>query len=209
METSSLALFALVAGLNIVSPGPAILLSITNAVAYGLRSAVASSFGNVAGLICLSAAVTLGVSSLLKAYPFLFLVLKVVGASYLIYVGLRKMRSGANVFGDRLALRQDNPGVRQLFSGGFFLAVTNPKPMLFFAAIYPQFIDGERPLLPQFLLLNATFMTISLASLLSYATAGLVAKDWLAQGQRVAWFNRLSGLAFVVLGLGMLLLKMR
>jgi homoserine/homoserine lactone efflux protein len=208
MNTSSLALFALIAGLNIVSPGPAILLSITNAVAYGLRSAFASSLGNVAGLICLSAAVTFGVSSLLSVYPFLFWILKVVGASYLIYMGLSKMRSVANVFDGKVSL-QGTPGFRQLFRGGFFLAVTNPKPLLFFAAIYPQFVDSQKPLLPQFLVLNATFMGISLASLLSYAAAGVVAKDWLAQGSRVAWFNRLSGLAFVLLGFSMLLLKMR
>lgn len=175
MELSVWFLYVTIATLNIVSPGPAILLAVANSLSYGIRFVTFSSLGNIMGLLVLASSATVGLATLFKTYPLAFTVLKFIGAGYLIFLGIRQLRSKQNIFNtltiDKIS-KHTSP--RRLFMQGFFLAVTNPKPILFFAALYPQFIDGERPLLPQFVIMTITFMTISFIALMAYAYLSLV-----------------------------------
>ena len=208
MDISLWLLFVFMATLNIISPGQAILLAISNSVLYGIRSSIISSFGNMVGLLCLSGVVIFGLSSILKTYPILFTLLKLIGVGYLIYVGILKIISKENIFNGNIIDKKKKLLNYHFFYKGFLLAVTNPKPLLFFAAIYPPFINQNLPLVPQFSILTATFMIISFFSLIVYSSIGLLAKSWLSHSNRVMWFNRLSGIAFILLGLSMLMIEM-
>src|SRR5690349_20632950 len=98
MNTSTWAMFTLMAALNIISPGPAVLLAISNALSFGIKGTIVSSVGNVLGLLCLASAVIFGMMSLPRAHPSLFALLKYVGVGYLIYLGYKKFFSGSNMF---------------------------------------------------------------------------------------------------------------
>lgn len=210
MNTETILTFCAVAGLAILSPGPAVLLALRNGMSLGLRAVVWSSLGNVSGLLCLSCAAMLGLGVLLTASAMLFGVVKLLGAMYLFYIGF------GHLFGRTSLLRApDNqstrstaaPTPRMLYREGFLLAATNPKPIIFFTALFPQFINAQAPLLPQFFMLTGIFMALSFFTLLGYAMAGSRARSFLLRPNFAKWVNRVVGTAFISFGAALLALR--
>lgn len=150
MTLSAWLMYLTVVLLSTLTPGPAVLLAISNAIAQGPRAAAFSSLGNVVGLMLLSTAAMAGVGAILQSSTLVFAVLKTMGAIYLIYLGIRRWRSCVGAIA-----RQDSDLAprtpAKLFAQGALLAVTNPKAILFFAALFPQFIATDRPLMVQFM----------------------------------------------------------
>ena len=209
MEISNWLIYATVALASIVSPGPASLLAISNSVTLGCKKVVFSSFGNITGLFVVSSFTMAGLGTLLKTSPLLFFILKLIGAGYLILLGIRQWKPNTNIF-----VQTSVPLVRasrnkKLFIQGFTLAVTNPKGILFFTAVFPQFLNSENSLALQFSILTGTFMVISFCSLMCYAFLARSTSNWFSIGRRVNWFNRLSGGIFILLGLGVGLLSLK
>ncbi len=208
MTLALLLSYGLIAGTAILSPGPAILLALRNSIAYGLGAVVWSSLGNVTGLFCLSAASMLGLGVLLKTSAFLFGAVKLIGAGYLFWIGLR------HLFGKgMLAALPDGSTSRprpprwHLFREAIGLALTNPKAVLFFTALFPQFLVPDAPLLPQFLVLTGIFMGLSILSLMGYALLARQARGFLLRPLLVRWLNRTIGGIFI--SFGVLLLSLR
>lgn len=190
------------------SPGPAVLLAVTNAAALGMRKALLGSTGNAAGVFVVSAIAMLGLGALLKTSAWLFGALKIVGAAYLIHLGIGKWRSRLNIF-DRVV---DTAGIReqtpvQLFLQGLLVATTNPKSILFFTALLPQFMTPHAPLLRQFFALTLTFATCTVVSHLWYVALARGMSGWFAHEARARWFNRIAGALFGALGIGVLRLR--
>jgi threonine/homoserine/homoserine lactone efflux protein len=209
MNIQTILTFTAVAGLAILSPGPAILLALRNGVSFGIRSVIWSSLGNVSGIFCLSAAAMLGLGVLLKSSAFLFGAVKLLGALYLFYVGVRHLLGRASVVN-----QNDNPpGIEampnplRLYREAFLLATTNPKPILFFTALFPQFINAQAPLLPQFLVLTGIFMALSFITLIGYASIGARARTLLLRPRFAKWINRVVGAVFVSFGAALLTLR--
>lgn len=204
------AYFAIVV-LAVLSPGPAILLAIRNVLRYGMGSAIWSSLGNILGLMMLSVAALLGVGAILQSSLWVFMAVKIVGALYLIFLGLRQLRSRGSVWlnaedtGCVEALK--TPSRFKLMTEAFLMAVTNPKPILFFTALFPQFLSLSQPLLPQFAGLTAILMAMSFFALMGYALLVSRSRDFLQQPIFSRWMNRVIGSAFVALGLSLLLIK--
>ena len=94
-----------------------------------------------------------------------------------------------------------------LFVSGLLVALTNPKAILFFAALFPQFIDVQKNLTAQFFIMTTTFLCFSFVSHMSYALLASSARAWFADERRAVWFNKFSGGAFVCLGVALLKLK--
>ena len=201
--------FAAVAGLAILSPGPAVLLSLRNGATLGIRSVLWSALGNISGVCCLSIAAILGLGVALKSSVFLFSAIKVAGAVYLFYVGIRHLLGHTVVVpmvANQAAVSVATPAHR-LYREGFLVAATNPKAVLFFTALFPQFIDAKIPILPQFLVLTGIFMAISYASHLGYALIASRARGVLLKPFFVTWLNRAVGAAFVSFGAILLALR--
>ena len=201
-------LFATVALAAVLSPGPAVLHAITNSMAFGWRRVAFSSLGNVLGLLVLSGLAVAGLGALLKTSLLVFSALKLLGAGYLILLGIRQWRARTSVFapGDTTSL-PPSMGNGRILLRGLMVALTNPKAILFLSALFPQFIRSDRPLLPQFLILMGTFMSLSFLALMGYGMLAHTARAWFSDERRSSWFNRVSGGAFCLLGLGMLRLK--
>lgn len=206
MDLTTYLIFVPIALLSICSPGPATMLAISNSLNYGFARVNYSTLGNVVGQFIVAGLAMLGVGAVLNRSEALFEWLKVAGALYLIYLGIKQWRSKGVQFAASKSedARANN---RSIGLKGLFLALSNPKDIFFFTALLPQFIHADAPVLPQFLTLVISFMVFSYASLMAWAFAAHTAKDWLGQQTRMQWFNRLVGSAFVALGVGILRIK--
>ena len=177
---------------------------VTNATLYGWRKAIFAAIGNIAGLFCLGVLAVTGLGTLLKASEIVFNAVKYAGAAYLVYLGIRMIfqkqpDSPLNSIG---AASTDVSAVK-IFIQAFGVAVSNPKAVVFLTALFPQFIDVERALIPQFSMLIGTLMGFSFAFLMTYALLAHTARQWLAGPRRIRAFQRTSG--SVLIGFGVLL----
>jgi len=209
MELSTWLLFLSIALLAIISPGPAVLLSVTNSLTYGFKKSVFSSLGNITGVFIVSSAAALGLGAVLQTSTLLFSTLKIFGAIYLIYLGIRQWKSKHDIFEKSIETSKYNQEKRESFVKGLLVAISNPKAILFFTALFPQFIDLSKPIMIQFIILTSTFMFFSFFVLVIYALTAHSAKYWFAKRNRTIWLNRISGTIFITFGLGILRLRNR
>ncbi|HZP67372.1 MAG TPA: LysE family translocator [Rudaea sp.] len=208
MHLQTLLAFAAVAAMAILSPGPAVLLSLRNGATLGARSVAWSALGNISGVTCLSAAAMLGLGVVLKSSVLLFGIVKLAGAAYLFYVGWRHLRGQAVLVAETDPQRRAAaPRAAALYREGFLIAATNPKAVLFFTALFPQFVDATQPVMPQFLILTGVFVAISYIAHLGYATVAARAKGVLVGPFFAKWLNRIVGTAFMTFGALLLTLR--
>ena len=192
MTLTTLFLFSMVALITIATPGPTVLLALSNGSRYGVRRALPGMLGAVASDVVLVTAVALGLGALLAASEFWFSALKWVGAAYLAWLGLQLLRSkgGFEVpAGDQL---DPQHGMRKIFMKSFLVAVTNPKGYLFCSALMPQFIDPTTAQLPQYLAIGSVFCVVDFSVMLAYAFVGAKAIA-LLKDSAVRWIDRVCG----------------
>ena len=207
MNLSTWMLFSGVAFVSIITPGPAVLLSVTNSLTHGIKRSVYSSLGNIFGILIVSSIAAMGLGAVLKSSVILFTVLKVFGAIYLIYLGIRQWWAEHSFFDTSFEERGSSIGGHKAFIQGLFVALSNPKAVLFFTALFPQFVDISKPVAFQFAVLTSTFMILSFLTLVFYAKSAVSFKGWFSNGNRGIWVNRISGMIFIAFGLGLLRLR--
>lgn len=214
MELSVWLIYSGFALVSILSPGPAVLLAVTNSIQKGFVRSLFSSLGNITGIFLVSTAAAVGLGALLQTSVVLFTLLKIAGALYLIFLGIRQWRARENLFRGADSLpgspgEARGNGFMREFITGLLVALSNPKAVLFFTALFPQFLDVSKPLAGQFMILTTTFMALSFTVLALYARGARAFRRWLCAGQRSQWFNRVCGTIFIAMGLGILKLKHR
>jgi len=207
MDINILLIYTVVAFFYITSPGPAVILAIVNGMRANMKTVMLSSFANVLGLFILSTASIFGLGVLFKTSSNLFLLVKIVGAFYLIYLGIKFLLNKSSFHIDENNEKEKNKNEKTYFLESFFLAITNPKPILFFTAIFPQFLNMQTSIIPQFFILTGIFLFISFSSLCAYAYLAKKSKRWLSDKNRLTWFSRITGGMFIGLGVGILQLK--
>jgi threonine/homoserine/homoserine lactone efflux protein len=196
--TQTLLVFSVVAFIGIATPGPTVLLALTNGSRFGVRASLPGMAGAVLSDFVLISAVAVGLGALLAASEFWFSVVKWVGVVYLAWLGIRLLRSkGAFTVPDgQGACGHASP--RAIFVRSLLVAVTNPKGYLFFSAFLPQFIVPTQPQLPQYVALALTFASVDFVVMLGYACAGAQAIRFL-RARGVLWLDRLCGGALLAL----------
>ncbi|MBA3771577.1 MAG: LysE family translocator [Ramlibacter sp.] len=199
MNTTALLLFSVVAFVAIATPGPTVLLALTNGSRYGLRRSVPGMLGAVVSDLVLVGAVALGLGALLAASEFWFGVLKWVGAAYLAWLGLRMLRSqgGFEVPGDDGSPHGLVSG-RSIFAKSFLVAATNPKGYLFCSALLPQFIDPATAQAPQYISIAIVFAGLDFLVMFGYALTGAKAVR-LLKASATRWLDRACGGALLAL----------
>lgn len=201
-------LFCFSSLIAVFTPGPAVMLALHNSTQYGWRRTVLSSLGNISGLLVLVSASAVGLGAMLRSSALLFLLLKLVGAGYLMYLGVKQWRSGSHASSQQPAESTQRSRL-SLYREGLLLALSNPKAILFITALFPQFIAQRQPLLPQLMVMTLTFMGLSFSALMSYAIAGHWARGGLVSMIASRGFRRGTGGLFVLMGIGLLSLKPR
>lgn len=206
MFGEDLLIYLAISFIYIVSPGPAVFLAINNGITANRRVVLISSLANILGLFLLSGISMLGLGALLLSSSKLFMAAKIIGAIYLIYLGAKKLIQSAG----SLSLRPFSPTInhsysyRGYFIESFLLASTNPKPILFFVALFPQFISEDQSIVLQFFVLTGFFMSISFFVLCSYGCLSTSVKGFFSDSAIGQWFHRMTGGIFIIMGLSLL-----
>lgn len=208
MNFDTLIIYSLVSFFYIISPGPAIFLAIYNGATHGLKCVAASALGNIIGLMFLSILSISGLSAILLTSSTLFMLIKIIGAIYLVYLGIKQIRSTGRIHSNQNAgIGSDSKPLGSYFKQGLFVAATNPKPIIFFAALFPQFLSTDLAIMPQFTVMTAIFMLFSFVSLTCYGFLAHKAKGFLNNPDYAKWFHRISGSLFVGMGVSLTQLK--
>ncbi len=204
----SLLAFSLVVFVTVVTPGPTVLLALTNGSRFGLARAGAGIVGAGLSDLVLITAAAFGLGAILATSAFWFSVVKWLGVIYLAWLGVQMLRS-AGELGDVSSGQARGHGagsVARIFRKSFLVAVTNPKGYLFFAAFLTQFVDMSQPLVGQYAYLAIVFVLIDLAVMTAYASLGAHAMRFLRQ-KGAMWLERCCGVALLILAGGLALYK--
>lgn len=182
-----------------LAPGPNGLLSLTHGANYGVRTTAFTVAGGAIGFFLLIAVSLAGFGTVLATSERAFVMIKWLGAAYLIFLGMRLwMSAPTNFGGDKEAGRNVPASPFRMFQQGFVVAVSNPKGMLFFAAFLPQFMVLDTPYFLQLLVFGGTFVFVEVVYELTLASFAQRVAPWLSRRGR--WFNRITGGSFVVMG---------
>ena len=215
------------------TPGPNMLLAFQYGMNYGVKRTLWTLAGLSLGLFVLLLSTLLGLDVISRQSPWLLTIIKAVGATYLIYLGISSWRDAgdgslmsdakelsAEVEADYAASegRADTPQPRSLssaavkaspsnltlFRTGVWVSLSNPKAILFFAAFFPKFINFSAPLWPQYILLTiGLFMSETIWQIV-YTLGGKKLASWLDVGNRLAWLNRGCGVIFIIIAAALL-----
>jgi threonine/homoserine/homoserine lactone efflux protein len=191
-------LFVVMATLTILSPGPGVLKSVSNSLNYGVKRAFIGVLGLSCGVFGVAVLSATSVGAVLASSDLAFMVLKYLGAAYLIYMGIKLWRSPSFEFENAIQKPTSNTA---LFTECVIFQFSNPKGLVFFLSVFPQFIDPSRAYFGQFALLVMTFCILLVVIHSIYVLCAHRVKHLLLSksGGRVA--NRIGGAAFVAFGL--------
>lgn len=196
MEPTTWIAFALASIVLLIIPGPTVLLVVSYALTQGKRVALAMAAGVALGDLTAMTLSLAGLGALMLASATLFTVLKWVGAAYLVYLGIKLWRSNP------VPETTDVPGlpVRGIFGHAFLVTALNPKSIAFFVAFVPQFIDHGAPLLPQLVIMEATFVTLAGLNALVFALAADQLRQRIRKPGVIRWMNRAGAGCLVGMG---------
>ncbi|MBZ5600862.1 MAG: LysE family translocator [Acidobacteriia bacterium] len=187
-----------------LTPGPAVLFVLSSALRAGARKSIASNAGILAANTVYFLISATSVGALLVASYRLFFAVKWIGAAYLIWTGLRAIFGKADMVA---AERQNETRAARLFGGAFVTQASNPKAIVFFSALLPQFIHTRSPIGPQIAILGITSVVIEFVILLGYGIAAGRAIVLAREPRYAVWTNRVAGTLLIGAGAGLATLR--
>lgn len=194
-------LFLLVAAATVASPGPGVMLSLNNALRLGWRGSLPGIAGVAAGAAVVAGLSATSLGLLLAQSALAFTVIQLLGAAYLVWLGIKLWRAPAQDWADEVQTPVLSP--RRRFLEGLMLQFTNPKAIVFFLSILPQFVDPAHEAGPQLLLLVLSYATLVLIIHSVYAWGAQAVRQFLGSARGRRWFQRGSGLVFIGFGLAL------
>lgn len=186
--------YFILAAFTVFSPGPGVVMTLTNALCYGMRGAFGGILGISCGALIISTISATSLGVLLAGSPLAFTVTKWIGASYLAYLGLRLWRAPAFVLSRQLP---HEAGFQRNFMKGVTLQFTNPKAIFFFLSVLPQFIDPNLGYPWQFAVLTLTYSLLIVVIHSGYALGAQRARRWLTSESGGRTVNRVGGTLFI------------
>jgi threonine/homoserine/homoserine lactone efflux protein len=190
----------------ILAPGPSVLFVIARAIAWGRATAVFTVAGNVTGAFSLSVFVALGLGPILQRSELAYIAVQWGGGLYLVYLGIDAIRKRGAHAADMTNQGEIAPSIRRSIRDGFWVGALNPKGVVFFAAVLPQFIDRERgSVTAQLILLGAIFAILAFVSDGSWGMLAGTARNWLAtDAKRLERLRATGGTIMIILGISVL-----
>jgi threonine/homoserine/homoserine lactone efflux protein len=186
------------------TPGPNMLLIMSVSARHGLRTSVMAMLGCMTALLAMMSLSAAGLGAVLHTSPQVFEALRLAGAAYLAYLGVKVWRAPAEE--QMTDTTNDSPtttatasvvNTLAVYRQAFLVAASNPKAILFAAAFFPQFIHPDSPQLPQFAILLVTFTVIEVSWYFVYAVSGKRLSNYLQRASVMKMFNRITGGVFV------------
>jgi threonine/homoserine/homoserine lactone efflux protein len=206
VSAGQVAAFALASLVLIVIPGPGVLFVIGRALAHGRGTALASAAGHAAGNAVVAVCVALGVGTIVEHSASVFTAIRLVGAVYLIWLGIQAFRR-RGALAAMLASAAEPRGTMRAAREGLVVGVTNPKALILFAAVLPEFVDRAAGHIPaQMLILSAIAIVIGVTSDSCWALASSTVRSWFAKSpRRLGLVGGAGGLAIIGLGVTLVL----
>ena len=208
MTLTAYSLYLAAVAVLVLSPGPTMLMCMTTALNDGRSSGVASAAGSISAVMGVMTLSALGLGALLAASEIAFTVVKVIGALYLIWLGIKTFFSKAEAMDLRTSAPHAGRRLRAYYARGFLVGSSNPKALLFFTAFFPQFLNPAEPLLSQYGVLALTFVAFEFTVLTTCAFGVSAIAPALRGAAPMRWINRVTGGLFATMG-GLLLLSRR
>lgn len=195
----------------VLAPGPSVLFVIARAIAWGRATAVATVIGNVTGAFTLSVVVAVGLGPILQRSEIAFISVQVLGGLYLIYLGITAIKHSQIHASDMTNQGDIRPSKWRSMREGFWVGALNPKGMVFFAAILPQFVDREAGnITSQLILMGAIFALLALFFDSGWGILAGTIRNWLAtELKRLVLMRMTGGVVMIILGLLTLLSAIR
>jgi threonine/homoserine/homoserine lactone efflux protein len=190
MTLEAWSVFVAAAVLLCLSPGANNLMALTNGLRYGVVASLVAVGGRLAAFAVMIAIAAVGLGAVLAASELAFQVVKWAGVTYLVYLGIRALRAPAATALDP-AVAAKAQSLSALARKEFLVAIGNPKAILIFTAVFPQFLEASEPALPQFAVMGATFLVTEIFAALAYVISGRCFAPLLRE--RASWINRISG----------------
>ena len=204
---SRLVEYIIAAMIIILAPGPSVLFVIARAIAWGRKVAVVTVAGNVTGAFVLSSLVAFGLGPILQRSDLAFVAVQWGGGLYLVYLGIDAIRHRTAHAADMTNQGDVAPTVRRSIRDGFWVGALNPKGLVFYAAVLPQFIDRERgQVTGQLILLGAIFSILAFVSDGTWGLLAGTARQWLATDpKRLEKLRATGGTIMIILGISVLI----
>jgi threonine/homoserine/homoserine lactone efflux protein len=203
--------YCIAAMIIILAPGPSVLFVIARAIAWGRATAVATVAGNVTGAFSLSVVVAVGLGPILQRSEIAFISVQVLGGLYLVYLGVTAIKHSQIHASDMTNQGDIRPSKWRSMREGFWVGALNPKGIVFFAAILPQFVDREAgSITSQLILMGAIFAFLGFFSDSGWGILAGTIRNWLAtELKRLVIMRMTGGIVMVILGLLTLLSAIR
>lgn len=196
----SYALFLIIAIATVLSPGPGVILTLTNSIRYGMSGSIGGILGISCGTFIVAGVSATSLGLLLATSTLAFSIMKFVGAAYLIYLGIKLWRSPARkIQSNGSAIRSK----KRQFVEGLTIQLTNPKAVFFFMSVFPQFVDFTSNYVGKFTLLVVTYSSLVVIIHLLYAYLAKSARGWLSSEKGGRIVNRLGGGTFIGFGVAL------
>ena len=198
--------FAIASFLIIIIPGPSVLFTIGRGISFGRKAALVNVAGNSVGMLTGSLAVAIGIGSFVQSSDIAFAVVGVLGGGYLIYLGYDAVKTRKDV-AQALITKADPKPLGQLFKQGFVVGFLNPKSLVFFAAILPQFVDrSQGQVILQMIFLAMIFFVIAVLSDGTWGIVAGTARHWLAgTPTRIEKISGAGGIVIIALGISVII----
>lgn len=191
----------------ILAPGPSVLFAIARAIAWGRVASLITVAGNATGMLVLSVFVAIGLGPILAASDLLFYSVQIAGGLYLVWMGIDAIRHRVVSAGEMVDVKEAVPAPLKNFYQGFIVGVLNPKAIVFFAAIFPQFVDRELGSVTlQLLSLGAVFSVLAFLSDGAWGLLAGTAREWLSGNPtRLVTLRLIGGLVMILLGVAIVI----
>ena len=199
MQPETWLLYLLAIVLIGISPGPIAMLSMSHGIHFGKMRSMATGLGSVSAALVLMMASAAGSGAIISTSEYGFTLLKWCGAAYLVFLGIKLLLTKNQVQPLEIGQSKGKGTPRQLYQQAFLVGISNPKDLLFFAALFPQFIDLAAPQLPQLMILAATWAIVDFSFVMIYASMANVLAPSLKASNKLHWFDRTSGGVFLTL----------
>jgi len=197
-------LYLIIVVVTVASPGPGVILTLSNAIRHGVKAALSGVVGIAMGILIIAVISASSLGVLLSTSALAFMVIKYIGAAYLIYLGVKLWRSAVmNLESETSNKVSKIPQYGKRFKEGFLITLLNPKPIFFFMSLFPQFINHQQSYFLQFTILTLTFSSVIIIVHTSYALAANSIKGWLSSPKGSKAVNRVGGSVFVLFGFGL------
>lgn len=191
-------LFIFIASITIASPGPGVLLTLTNTITYSFNNAFCGIIGVALGMGCIGFLVAVGLGALITTSQTMLSCIKLVGALYLLYLGIKQFASTPQNFLHDANSTFSLSNKIQLFNKGFFVTLLNPKPIIFFLAFFPQFTTANEPVFSQYIYLTGIFSCLVVCIHSIYALFAQSMRKKVGSSKYFALMNKIGGSCFVL-----------